>query len=388
MKKILGFFRCLFFLLSFFAFFSCMEDDPVRMRQNAINKLYRHGRVKIAVANSFEQNKTDMWDAALLAQDQINNMGLCPVQIELIKCDDGGTPLSGTKKAYEIASDNEIAAVIGHGYSDISMPCSLIYQYYGILTINYISTIYTLTDQNNPYIFSNMPNDNNFGAAIAEICGKNGYERVIIYYLDNISGTSLSNSFELNCNNRGIEVVTRDSYDLTANKQIFETTVKRWKNNFVFDAVFIAGRMPSLGDIIVTLRENGIDCPIVGADPFDDPLLTKMLGPSENGRIFAVSNYNLSSKNFKFQDFFKRFKERYGHNPDQEALQVYDALLVLADAINESWTAEPQKLAEILRKGLWYEAAGPYSFYPNGAVKDRELTKKVFKDGRFEEIKF
>lgn len=370
------------------AFLSCSTDDPVKERHAAVKSLYRGGKAKIAVANSFEDNQTKMWEGALLAQERVNALKIAPVDIELVKSDDGGTQISGTRNAYQIALDNEICAVIGHGYSDISLPCSLIYQYYGILTFNFISTIHSLTERNNPLIFSNMPSDTDFGDEIAYICENNDYKKILIFYLDNTSGTSLSNAFELSCNNRGIEVVSRESYDLTSSEQFFDRSIKHWKNNFVFDAVFIAGRMPSLLNIITMLRNNGITCPIVGADPFDDPLLTKALPPSENDKIFAVSNYNPASNNVRFREFYNSFREKYGDEPDQEALQAYDAVFVLARAMAKAKSAVPSDLASVLRSGYWNEAAGPYSFQTNGAIKDRTLTPKVFRDGSFVEFSY
>jgi branched-chain amino acid transport system substrate-binding protein len=326
-----------------------------------------------------------MWEGALLAQEKINSEQICGAKLELLKFEDGGTPNSGTKTAYEIASNKSICAVIGHGYSDISMPCSLIYQYYGILTFNYISTIHDLTQRNNSLLFSNTPDDNDFAEKLASLCEKNDYKNVLIYYLENTSGISLSNSFELSCNNLGIEVVNRDSYDLTTLNKSIDRTVKKWKTNFNFDAVFIAGRMPIIKNIIQVIRENNLECPIIGADPFDDPLLAKELPESENGRIFAVSNYNSQSKNINFREFYDSFQKKFGTEPDQEAFQVYDALIVLAKAISYANSAEPEKIAHFLRKNLWYEAAGPYSFHENGAIKDRNLTIKVFNNGFFEE---
>ena len=206
----------LFFALSVILFTSCAIDDPIKARNSTVSRLYKQGTVKIALANSFVQNKSKMWEAAVLAQEKINREQLCHAKLEIIKYDDGGSQISGTKTAYEIASHNDICAVIGHGYSDISMPCSLIYQYYGILTFNYISTVHGLTEKNNPFIFSNMPNDNDYGEAIANLCGKNKYKSVLIYYLENTAGTSLSNAFELNCNNYGIDVVNRERQSIRA----------------------------------------------------------------------------------------------------------------------------------------------------------------------------
>lgn len=374
------------FILFVISFVSCSSDDPVAVRKAAVKNLYKHGTVKIAIANSFAHNQTKMWEAAVLAQEKINSEKLMPAKLELFRADDGGTPISGMKKAYEIAFNDDYCAVIGHGYSDISLPCSLIYQYYGLLTFNYISTAHEITERENPFLFSNMPDDNDYGDAIAELCDKNNYKNLLIYYLENTSGTSISNAVELSCNNYGINIVNRESFDLTSTTKSIDRSVKRWKNNFMFDAVFIAGRMPILQDIISIMRENGLDCPIVGADPFDDPLLTQNLTEAENGRIFAFSNYSKESKNPNFNEFYYAFKAKYNVEPDQEALQVYDALFVLAEAISIADSAVPADLAAILHKKLWNEAAGPYTFDSAGAIRGRRLTAKVFKDGEFVEF--
>ena len=385
MKK-RNFLLYILFSLIVVLFSSCNDDDTVKARQSAVRHLYKNGSVKIAVANSFLANKSKMWEGALLAQEKINSDGLLPVHLDLVKFDDGGNSISGMSTAYQIASDNGICAVIGHGYSDISLPCSLIYQYYGIITFNFISTIHTLTERNNPLLFSNMPNDINFGEEIARLCEKNGYKNVIIYYLENTSGTSISNAFEINCSKRGISVVSRDSYDITTSPQEFERMAKRWKNNFMFDAIFLAGRMPLIHQVITIVRESGINCPIVGSDPFDDPILTENLTSSENGRIFAVSNYDVESEHPRFKEFYSLFKERFGCEPDQEALQAYDALMVLSGAIEKTGSANSKDLAEKLRQETWNEAAGSYHFAANGSVQNRKLTAKVFKDGKFVKI--
>ena len=150
-----------FFLMisSVLLFLSCENDDPVKSRQNAIRKLYNRGSAKIAVANSFEKNQTNMWNGVILAQEKIKAENLCPVDLEFLKYDDGGTPVSGAKTAYEITKDEEICAVVGHGYSDVTLPCSLIYQYYGVMAFNFISTLHSLNERGNPLFFSNMPDD-------------------------------------------------------------------------------------------------------------------------------------------------------------------------------------------------------------------------------------
>lgn len=376
-----------YILISFaFIFVSCGDDDPVKIRRSAVNKLYGSGTVKIAVANSFVQNQTKMWEGAVLAQEKINGERLLPVKMVLVKFDDGGTTVKGMSTAYQITSDNGICAVVGHGYSDISLRCSLIYQYYGLLMFNFISTAHALTERNNPLIFTNMPCDNDFADEISMVCEQNGLKNIIIYYLENTSGISLSNAFEISCSKRGINIVSRDSFDMTTSQQEYDRMATRWKNNFMFDAIFVAGRMPLLQQVVTTIRDNGINCPIVGSDPFDDPLLAENLPESENGRIFAVSNYDVESDNPKFKEFYYSFKARFGSEPDQEAMQAYDALMVLAGAISKAGKADPMEIAHSLHQGIWSEAAGSYIFTSTGAVQYRKLTPKVFKDGKFVKV--
>lgn len=48
--------------------------------------------------------------------------------------------------------------------------------------------------------------------------------------------------------------------------------------------------------------------------------------------------------------------------------------------------AVPQDLAKVLKNGRWDEAAGPYEFSENGALKKRRITDKVFKDKKIVEF--
>ena len=125
MKKLKKLNKSVFFLfaliLSGLVFSACQSDDPIKVRNQSIQKLYKNGSVKIAVSNSFEYNKSQMWNGVLLAQEKINKEKLLPVNIELVKYDDGGDSVKGITTAYDITSDPEICAVIGHGYSDISL---------------------------------------------------------------------------------------------------------------------------------------------------------------------------------------------------------------------------------------------------------------------------
>ena len=371
---------------SLISFSSCSSDDPVKIRNSAITHLYNRGNVKFVAANSFELNKSLMWEGLMLAKEKIEKENLCPVKIDIQKVEDTGDPITALSIAHQIASDKEVSVIIGHGYSDITLPCSLIYQFYGIMTFNFISTTDSLSNRTNPLFISNIPNDAIFGREIANLCAQNGYKNTIIYYLDNNPGVSISNSFELYSNKLGISIVSRESFDLNTDSTEFERTIKRWKNNFVFDSIFITGRMPIISDIITSIRKNDINCPIIGSDSFDDPLFTQKLDEKENGKIFTVSNFDTESSNPAFIEFYENFMKKYNKEPDQEALQAYDALLVIARGIKRADSALPIDIMNALKNNAFKEAAGPYSFNKEGHISGRKLTSKVFQDGEFVNI--
>ena len=366
-------------------FSACDGDNPVEVRNKAIKNLYDQGKIRIAVANNMTTRKSDQWNGLLLAKKKLEENGSFDKEIELVRYDDKGTVVDGTQVAYEISRDKSISIVIGHGYSDISLSTSLIYQYYGILMFNVGSTLPKLTERNNPILFRNIPNDNVFGARIAHICEEYNFNRVLVYYLNMASATSLANRFELNVadKNRNITIVSRESYDSSTSEADINRQIKRWKKNYVFDAIFLAGVNPQVGKIVRLIRNNDLTCPILGADYFDVDAFTSTLTEKDDGKIFTVSNFDDSSTYPPFLEFHNSFVGEYNEEPDLEALQAYDALIVIAKAISQAGSAEPDKIAEVLKREVWKEAAGPYMFNDHGDVSNRHLVTKIFKDGGF-----
>ncbi|MCQ2248801.1 MAG: ABC transporter substrate-binding protein [Treponema sp.] len=363
---------------------SCSSDDPVALRKKALKKLYEEkGTVKIAVANSYQTNISSEWNGIELAQEVIEKEDILGKKLEVVKFDDGGTAITGSNTAYKICSDNEICAVIGHGYSDISIPASTIYQYYGILMFNTSSTAPRLTMNNNPLIVRNIPDDNLLGKRAAELCAEKKFGRVLIYYLDMAAANSLANSFEFNSIEKKITVVSRDSYELTTSEADFNEVFEKWKNDFIFDAVLLAGTNPGIGTIVKQMRQCGITCPVIGADSFEDNVFKKQFGSEENGRIFAVTNFNQHSEYQPYREFRDAYVAKYSMEPDYEAMQAYDAMMVLARSIHMAGSSQPEDIVTILKGELWKEAAGPYSFTQSGDIKNNVVYKKEFLDGEF-----
>ena len=85
------------------------------------------------------------------------------------------------------------------------------------------------------------------------------------------------------------------------------------------------------------------------------------------------------------RDFVRAFQKRYGLLPDVWAAQGYDAVKVLAHAMEEAGTTVPEKVAEVLHSTKdWPGVTGLHTFDENGDVIGKGIVKKRVQNGKFE----
>ncbi len=268
----------LFTLLTLFVFLSCSQNDnPAVVRQATTEKLLqkRH-RIKIAYIHrgslsGDEIEEDQIVEGIKFACEELNaSGGVLGATIELIPFNDGQNLNLAKKTAYQICSDPEICAVIGHRTSAPSIANSLVYHYYGLLMFSPSATAVSLTQQGLPYVFRNFPDDNSYAKRAAQFFKKRGWNRVMLYYLDNTYGTGLASLFELNCSEMNITIPDSENYTSLDGYHEYSELAQRWKSNYNFDAIFLAGIMMQSAEIVSIFRENGITQPIVDGGEFDD----------------------------------------------------------------------------------------------------------------------
>ena len=62
--------------------------------------------------------------------------------------------------------------------------------------------------------------------------------------------------------------------------------------------------------------------------------------------------------------FVTGFRAAYKHDPDQFAAQAYDALKIMAAAVDRAGAADPAKLGPALLKTNFNGVMGPFTFTP------------------------
>lgn len=382
-------FRHIFFALLLIIVLCCQSRDEKQER--AYRAARAKGDIIIGAAAPWNNIKASgmYWQGIEMAVDEVNTKGgVLGRSIRIIRKDDQGTVNQGRIVAQNFADNLDMVAVIGHYDSYISIPASVIYEYYGLLMLSPTSTSPELTNREGfKLVFRNVPTDEEVARQLARFAYKNGYKRMMIYFVGNAYGRGLAKAFEKQIEKLGGNIVDSLSYDSLSESKYFKNDLEAWKNNFSFDAIFLAGSVrKKAGQIISEARQLGISVPIMGGDGLLSPELWKIGGHWVEGTVVGAF-FDPDNPVPEVQSFNKTFSDKYGCLPDDVAAQGYDAVKLLTYSIQKAGTTVPYKVADALRstKG-WIGVTGQHTFNEKGDVEGKSIVLKVVRNKRFVSI--
>jgi ABC-type oligopeptide transport system substrate-binding subunit/ABC-type branched-subunit amino acid transport system substrate-binding protein len=318
-----------------------------------------------------------------LAVNEINQRGgVLNRKIQTIVADDKGDMDEGRRIAKQFAKNPDLIAVIGHVYDKVAIPVSIIYEEHGILLLSPGASDPSLTLFGKDFTFRNIPNGVEVGRQIAQFVHEKGFKRVVVFYLREDTYQRLTNNFKEQAGSLGITIpVTRSFFE----KQIdFRSVLADLKKNETFDAIFIAGRVPVAGYLIKQARGMGLEMPIIGTDGLDSPQLWTVAGRAAEETI-VMTVFDPAQPTRATREFVKQFKATYGIEPDTWAAQGYDAVQVLAYAMEQSGSTVPIVLSNTLRfLERWAGVTGAYAFTPKGDITGKAIFFKQARNGSFE----
>lgn len=358
-------------------------QEYYRQRQHAAAK--GKGPVRIAVvASSNLPNLTSQ--GAELAAELVNRRGgvLGGRRLELIQLDDEGSLQRGEKLARRLARDTGVVAVIGHTYSEVAIPCSIIYGTTGLLFMSTGASDPELTLIPNPFAFRNVPRDDLVAREIANLARKLGYKRMAVLFERSLYsvfyGLSLSQAFAAAAMDAGLEVAHVRSYFPW--QEDARHIIMQLRQN-PFDAMLLVGYLPQAARIIRQTRGLGIKGGIIGPDSLDNATLLTEAQESAEG-VVVTSFFRPDLDRPQTRDFVAAFRAAYGQAPDDNAATAFDAINLLVAAMAKCGSSVPLEMAQAL---IYLDpmpgAASDYAFNEDGDVVDRLLWFKKVKGGQF-----
>ena len=146
----------------------------------------------------------------------------------------------------------------------------------------------------------------------------------------------------------------------------------------------MAGTYTDGGLITKQMRGMGFTKPIVGGTGFYSPKLVEIAGPAAEG-VFLLGPFVTTNPDPAVREFVKKYKEKYGMDPDMFAALAYDQGYVLKAAMEKA--AEKGITRESVRDAMavtrYKGITGTVTFDDKGDWVRPYLYITV-KDGRFE----
>lgn len=315
---------------------------------------------------------------AQLAVDVLNAKGgILGKQVELLNMDGKSDPVTVGNVAKQMIDKGAVAMIAPSDF-DFGGPASREAQKAGIVGISPCasSPLYSSTTLGDKQFTLSMWNTT-MGAATAEYAYKQGWKTAYVITDDFIDYTkSLSRYFIERYTELGGKVIFEDSYtqgqaDVSAQLARIKALPEKPQ------MIYVSSYMPDLALIIRTLRESGLDMPIVGGDSYDDPALFEALGPQYGNNIYFDTHGFLSdAANPNYGQFASEYEKKFGKAPEAVWIMPgYDVVMVLAQAMEKAGTTDGAAVAKAMEntefdlltgKLKWSDAASGHQ--PNKAA--------------------
>ncbi len=327
----------------------------------------------------------DNESGALLAVEELNAKGLeiggAKVKFELLAEDDQADPRQGTTVAQKLV-DAKVNGVIGHLNSGTTIPASKIYFDAGIPQISGSATNPTYTQQGFNTAFRVMANDVQQGKILGEFAVGRGMKTVAIVDDRSAYGQGLADEFKKAAEAAGIKVVTTEyTNDKATDFKAILTKIKGKKP----DLVFFGGMDAQGGPMLKQMKELGIAAAFLGGDGICTPMFMELGGGATEGQYCSLPGMPLD-KLAKGPEFKEKFTKKFNAEIQLYAPYVYDAVMVVADAMQRANSVEPAKYLSEIGKTHYDGVTAKIEFDEKGDLKGGAISIYQYKSGKLDYV--
>ncbi len=332
----------------------------------------------------------DMELSAKMAIDDLNAKGVViggkKAKFELLSEDDASDPKQGTAVAQKLV-DSKVNGVIGHLNSGTTIPASKVYSDAGIPQISPAATNPKYTRQGFKTAFRLVADDVHLGGTLGRYAVTNLKGKSIAVIDDRTAyGQGVAEEFTKAVTKAGGTIAASQfTTDKATDFSAILTAVKAKKP----DIVFFGGMDAVGGPMMRQMKQLGMSAKFLGGDGICTSDLPKLAGGAmADGQVVCAEAGGVEGAQMKGMEAFKAaFKQKTGEEVKLYAPYVYDAMMVMVDAMVKAGSAEPAKYLPFLAKTTGYQGVtGTISFDEKGDVKNGALTLFTYKSDKREQI--
>lgn len=321
-----------------------------------------------------------------MAIAELNKDGVLGRQVQLVEEDNAGQKDQAINITNKLITQDKVVAIVGDPTSGITRVAGQIANSKKTVIISAGATATNVVEVG-PYVFRNTLLDTIAAPATMKyVVGEKGWKNVaLITSKNNDYSVSLSKIFTSSIVDAGGKVVIEEfiqDKDTDFSGQI--TKIKAANPDvIVFSGYYTEGAL-----IMKKAREVGIKAVMVGGDGLQGDDLMKIGGAAVEGSI-SYAGFSPEQPTPNTEKFINAFKAKYNNElPDLFAAQGYDALMLVAKAIKDAKSAEPEKFRDTLATTKNYDGvSGTITFQASREPIKSPVYLLEVKGGKFALLK-
>jgi branched-chain amino acid transport system substrate-binding protein len=331
-------------------------------------------------------------EGARLALDEINAKGILGgKKIRLITEDDRSVGDEAKTAASKLITKDNVVAIIGEIASSRSIAMAPVCEDAKIPMLSPGSTNPKVTkpspNEVYKYVFRNCFIDPFQGTAVANFAMNDkpqglGLKRfAVLYPVNSDYGVGLKDYFEAAVKKRGGEIVAEEAYTEKTDTDFRAQLTKIKAANP--EAIMMSGYYTEAGLIAKQARDLGITVPLLGGDGWDSDQTLKIGGQAVEGCYFS-NHYSKDEDRPAVKQFVEAYKNKYsGKVPDAMAILGYDAMRIMADAIDRAGSTDPDKIRDALASTKDFPGASGVTTIDADHNARKSLVILKIEDGEF-----
>ena len=301
-------------------------------------------------------------NAVKMAVDDINDKGgLLGKRIKYISYDEKGDPTEATNAYARLVDQDKIVALIG----DVtSAPCEAVAQQAArdklpMITPSGTSEAITTYGEN---VFRACFIDPYQGQLMASYASKklNAKTAAILFDNGDPYSSGIADAFEAAAKALGMTITNKEGYASKStdfNSQL--TKIKAGNPDVLLLPVYY-------NDVVLIAKQakdQGLTATLLGADGWDGVAAQLDAASADVVKnAYFCSQYSASSSDPALQNFLKTYKEKYNEEPNMFAVLGYDAMQIMAAAIEKAGTTNSAAVIKALRETNYKGLTGTTTF--------------------------
>ncbi len=317
-------------------------------------------QVKIGFVNSVTGPEAPIGEALTngvnLAMDDLKAKG---VKIQLIRQDDTGKPQVGMSALEQLASGDEVAAVVGPYSSAVANAMAKMAQQYKVPLLIPVASKEDITRQGYDWVFRLNAPAHDYANQLIDAAMTFGKPRSIAFIYESTDfGTSVSTMGKEYAKKKGLQIVADESYQKGAPDYRSTLTAIRAKSP---DLVFMVSYVADAILLMRQSREVGLkpQAFLGGGAGFDTAQFQSEHDISND--VFSVTQWTPDTGAPGAADFAKRYEARFGKRPTYHAATAYEAMMIMGDVVKKAG-GDRKKIREALASGSWNGIMGETRF--------------------------